>query len=172
MKPVSLAALGTVVLLVVTSCASFSALDEEVGSPKQTNSEDRPPVYGIVRSSLGSQWVYVDTHLNLGDQVHVKREALDGGRVRFRVDNVHRGIGETVTIDLARVDEHRVRADASVEWSHDYGPPFKGLWADVTGEVWVSSVDAASTPLVVHFELRGRAEGKATSIHGEVRLAD
>jgi hypothetical protein len=157
----------SIVLTVIASACGALTHDEISSSAR---SKDEPPVYGLVRGGIGQQWVYVDSHIQLGDQVHVKLEKRDADALRLVVDNMGRGIGEQVTIQLTRTDKHRIDANCSVAWHRDYGPPFDGNWSDVRGEVWVNSVDLSSPKLVVHFELRGMVDGTQQAIHGEVPL--
>jgi hypothetical protein len=129
-------------------------------------------VYGVVRRDIGQQWVYVDPHLALGDRVHVKQELRNEDELHVVVDNMGRGIGEQVRIELKRTGAHQFSANSSVTWHHDYGSPFEGSWTDVRGAVWVNVEDLSSAKLIVHFELRGMVDGKQQFIHGEVPLSN
>jgi hypothetical protein len=157
------------IFLTVAASACRVTTHDDIDSAAR-GAADEPAVLGIARSGIGQQWIYVDSLISLGDEVHVKQELRTSDEVRLLMDNMGRGIGERVSIDVTRIGTYQLQANASVAWQRDYGPPFDGQWADVHGEVWVNSPDFSSPRLVVHFELQGTLDGKQHSIHGEVTL--
>jgi hypothetical protein len=120
-------------------------------------------------SEEGGRWMLADQHFARTDAVHVNREDLADGGVRVRIDNADGFSSDVVTIELHRDPDARVHADASVEWTSDFGPPFRGEMAHLTGYVTIKDGGwAGPLPLVVNFELHGLIAGIPQCVHGEV----
>ena len=142
-------------------------------SPKQEASAASAPrhsaVVTTVGNGVGQQFFRVDSSTFRDHMVHVHSELREGHVLSLVIDNFDGFGGTQVMLDVTNIDDRRLSAVAAVAWSRDYGPPFHGPWEDVFGEVSVSSTNwAASSSIVVHFNLGGTIDEKSHATDGEV----
>jgi hypothetical protein len=126
-----------------------------------------------VAKDLGQPWVCIDSRLMHGKSFSVKRLSSEGGPVRLVVSDFSGLSGDTIDIDLWKLNEEQPGKpwiEASIVWTQDIRP-FETSWDDVSGQVWISSMDWSSeAPVVVHFDLHGMRNGKPHTASGEVTL--
>jgi hypothetical protein len=126
-----------------------------------------------VAKDLGQPWVCIDSRLSLGESFHVKRNSVEGGPVRLVVSNFGDLSGDTIHIDLWKLNEEQPQKpwiETSIVSRQDV-QPFETPWDDLSGQVWISSMDwTGGVPVVVHFDLRGTRDGKPHSASGEITM--
>ena len=150
--------------LVLASCSTASSPHASAASaPRHT------AIVASVGDCVGEPFFSVDSRRAFDNRFHVRSELREGHVLHLVVDNFGGYGGTQVTLDVTRIDERRVSAVASVTWSRDYGPPFKGSWDDVFGEVRVSSTSwYAPSSLVVQFDLSGSIDDRPHTADGHV----
>lgn len=155
---------------VVLTCGTallFTQRNAEQPAPQRSSHSS---ILGNVRKDLGAQWLFIDSRLCLGKEFHVKRVPRDDGTVRLAIDDFFGLARNMIDIDLWKLDDEKPWVEASIVWLQDT-QPFQTPWTDVSGQVWISSMDwTGKTPVVVHFDLRGMRDGTAHSASGEVKL--
>ena len=111
--------------------------------------------------------------MSRGDAVHVRTKPAASGLLSVVVDDHDGFTADTVSITLKKTVGSKIEAEATVEWSKDFGPPFRGTYPDPTGSVQISSNDwSGATPLWMRFDLRGQdSSGSPWCDHGFVALS-
>jgi hypothetical protein len=134
--------------------------------------KDSEPIWTSVSDSVGDgeePWMLSSWRMSRGSAVHAKRETLPDGVVRITIEDSSIFSGDTVIIDVESGPEGTIQATARMNWSRDFGPPFKGSNDLPTGSVMVSSADIAGAhPLAIEYDLHGVGEDASTCEHGLV----
>ena len=119
-------------------------------------------------------WMLDDFGMHRGKDLQVTSSGVVDHSLRLTISEFEMYNGETVVLDLNSGDDGEQRAQATISWVSDCGPPVP--WENLSGRVRISSRNwsgfrsPGAPPLVVQFWIHGRSSGYDDCVHGIVEV--
>jgi hypothetical protein len=132
------------------------------------------PIDAFVEAGMeldGEPYMHSYWRVSRGEAVHTHRETRPDGSVRITIDDANGFSWDTIQLDVSHAQDGSIKAEAVVFWTRDFGEPFEGTVAKLTGRTTLSSADWSDThPLVVDFDIRGEGLDEAVRENGRVAV--